>query len=128
VRASPSGDVDNEDDRCVDVANADQADTDGDGIGDACDPTPTGDQDDDGIDDGTDNCIAVANGAQVDTDQDGIGDACDTTPNGENPPADSTACKDGGWRTHTDSTGRPFKNQGDCVSYVATNGRNAASG
>jgi hypothetical protein len=30
-------------------------------------------------------------------------------------------CKKDGWRMFTDVV---FKNQGDCVSYVATNGRN----
>jgi hypothetical protein len=130
---TPNGDVDhdgidNHADNCVDVANAAQTDTDGDGIGDACDPTPNGDRDSDGVDNNADNCVDVANSAQVDTDHDGIGDACDRTPNGENPPADSAACKDGGWRTHTDATGRPFKNQGDCVSYVATGGKNQPNG
>jgi hypothetical protein len=37
-------------------------------------------------------------------------------------------CKKGGWRTLTDMFGTPFKNQGDCVSYLATNGRNLADG
>ena len=41
--------------------NADQADGDHDGNGDACD-----------------NCPATANADQLDTDKDGIGDACDT--------------------------------------------------
>ncbi len=42
--------------------------------------------------------------------------------------ANISACKHGGWKTLTDSNGRHFKNQGDCVSYFATNGRNLASG
>lgn len=37
-------------------------------------------------------------------------------------------CKKGGWTLYTDSAGNPFKNQGDCVSYVATEGRNPADG
>ena len=32
-------------------------------------------------------------------------------------------CKDGGWRNLTDGEGRPFVNQGDCVSYFASEGR-----
>ncbi|MEO5814247.1 MAG: hypothetical protein ABIT20_03095 [Gemmatimonadaceae bacterium] len=32
------------------------------------------------------------------------------------------SCKDGGWKTRTRADGSPFKNQGDCVSYV-NNGR-----
>jgi hypothetical protein len=42
--------VENEDDNCDDVVNADQTDTDGDGSGDACDP----DDDDDGFTDEND--------------------------------------------------------------------------
>ena len=33
-------------------------------------------------------------------------------------------CKDGGWRTMIDGAGNHFKNQGDCVSYFATKGKN----
>jgi hypothetical protein len=36
-------------------------------------------------------------------------------------------CKKGGWtRFHID--GATFKNQGDCVSFVATGGRNEPAG
>jgi hypothetical protein len=35
------------------------------------------------------------------------------------------SCKNGGWTQFTSSPG-PFKNQGDCVSYFATGGTNAA--
>ena len=37
-------------------------------------------------------------------------------------------CKNGGWRTMFDSAERPFRNQGDCVSFFATDGRNLAAG
>lgn len=43
-------------------------------------------------------------------------------------PVTRAECKDGGWRRLVDDQGRPFKNQGDCVSYVATGGRNKAAG
>jgi hypothetical protein len=80
--AAPDADSDgvpDSTDNCPAVANADQADADGDGIGDACD-TPIGpDADGDGVLDSTDNCPAVANAGQADADGDGIGDACDTT-------------------------------------------------
>lgn len=61
-------------DNCRAVANVDQADADGDGIGDACEL----DSDGDGVIDDHDNCPLVMNPAQDDADQDGIGDLCDT--------------------------------------------------
>ncbi len=67
------------DDNCPDKANADQKDTDEDGIGDVCDEVipVDNDKDDDGITDDKDNCPAVANPTQSDIDGDGIGDVCD---------------------------------------------------
>ena len=65
--------VPDDEDNCPAIANADQTDTDGDGIGDACD----NDDDDDDIADDVDNCPLVSNPDQADTDGDGIGDACD---------------------------------------------------
>ena len=41
-------------------------------------------------------------------------------------PGDKEKCKKGGWMDFTASPG-PFKNQGDCVSYFATGGKNKAS-
>ena len=73
------GNVDN----CPNDFNPDQADTDQDGLGDACDACVVGDADLDGVCDNVDNCLTVANAAQADIDNDGIGDACDicrTTP------------------------------------------------
>jgi hypothetical protein len=43
-------------------------------------------------------------------------------------PATANQCKGGGWLKLTDTAGTPFKNQGDCVSFVATAGTNAAAG
>jgi hypothetical protein len=60
-------------DNCPLVSNADQLNTDGDSLGDACDP----DDDNDGVDDSTDNCPILANANQADNDGDGVGDACD---------------------------------------------------
>lgn len=45
-----------------------------------------------------------------------------------NPPTSVGDCKKGGWPEYTDRSGRSFKNQGDCVSYVATDGLNTAAG
>jgi choice-of-anchor C domain-containing protein len=33
-------------------------------------------------------------------------------------------CKQGGWQTMIDTSGNAFKNQGDCVSFFATKGKN----
>jgi FtsP/CotA-like multicopper oxidase with cupredoxin domain len=63
-------------DNCPVDPNADQADADGDGIGDVCDPL--NDSDGDGIEDALDNCPLVANADQLNTDGDAEGDACDT--------------------------------------------------
>jgi hypothetical protein len=36
--------------------------------------------------------------------------------------SDPELCKDGGWQNLTTSTGAPFANQGDCVSYAVHGG------
>lgn len=64
-------------DNCPADPNSDQADIDGDGIGDVCDAVNDTDTDGDGIADYVDNCPAVANADQIDSDGDGEGDACE---------------------------------------------------
>ncbi len=92
------------DDNCPSVANSDQTNTDGDGEGDACDA----DDDNDGVADGD--------------------DACQTTPgeaqNGCPLPTDKQQCMKDGWRNY----GTTFRNQGDCVSFVASGGKNEPTG
>jgi hypothetical protein len=62
------GEVNNCDDNCFKIENPDQADADGDGVGDACD-----------------NCLDVANIDQIDGDGDGVGDVCDNCSADFNP-------------------------------------------
>lgn len=63
-------------DNCVQVGNADQADIDDNGRGDACD-----DFDKDGVINSSDNCPNIPNRAQKDIDADGIGEECDDKDN-----------------------------------------------
>ncbi len=46
-----------------------------------------------------------------------------------NPVATSAdQCKKDGWQSLVDDLGNGFKNQGDCVSFVATKGKNTGAG
>jgi hypothetical protein len=105
VESDRDGDgIINPNDNCADVFNpirpldeGVQADSDLDGLGDACDPCPlqqgtsecsTPDPDDldsDGVNDGSDNCPGAPNPGQEDGDEDGKGDVCDPCPEDSNP-------------------------------------------
>ena len=66
--------VPNEQDNCPLLQNPDQANLDGDELGDACDEDADGDGTEDTRED---NCPGLKNDDQQDTDGDGVGDACD---------------------------------------------------
>jgi hypothetical protein len=98
-------------DNCPTTSNADQADLDSDGTGDACDD----DLDGDGVPNSVDNAPRTPNADQQDLDRDGIGDVIDPTVL----PLSADMCKKGGYVRFYDGDAT-FKNQGDCVSSVAS--------
>jgi len=94
-------------DNCPNTNNRDQADTDDDGVGDACDVCPNlagttqDDRDGDGIGDACDDCPDAADPDQSDADGDGVGEACDACPHATGPaggpgcPCSQASCDDG---------------------------------
>jgi hypothetical protein len=125
--------IPDKEDNCPHVPNRDQADSDKNGVGDACDGGVPVDTDKDGILDGSDNCPTNSNPRQDDADQDGVGDVCDNCelPNpaqndfdgdgiGDecDPPKNRNQCKKGAWQKFVKP--RQFKNQGDCMQYFNT--------
>ena len=75
---SDSDGVGDNSDNCISVANPDQLDTDGDTLGNACDP----DDDNDGLNDEYD-ALPLDASEQIDTDGDGIGNNADTDDDGD---------------------------------------------
>ncbi|MBX7147727.1 thrombospondin type 3 repeat-containing protein [bacterium] len=69
----------NANDNCKNTINPNQADADGDHIGDVCDS----DLDGDGVANGSDNCPSVANANQSNIDHDSMGDVCDDDVDGD---------------------------------------------
>jgi hypothetical protein len=75
--------VNDDQDNCPTVPNADQINSDGDSLGDACDACPhdaANDVDGDGVCGDVDNCPTTANASQANADGDAFGDACDSCP------------------------------------------------
>jgi hypothetical protein len=117
IQDADNDDIDNELDTCPHIVNAGNnpreaynGDTDGDGLDNACDPTPgtaNTDPDSDGFPNRQDKCPLVSDVSQADGDYDGIGDACDkadwnndgdTTDPGE-PTTFNSAVADGPYAT-----------------------------
>ena len=77
-------------DNCVVVDNADQADKNRDGEGDACDS----DIDGDSVANGSDNCPTTSNASQRNGDGDALGDACDPDRDNDGVPDTRDLCAD----------------------------------
>jgi uncharacterized repeat protein (TIGR01451 family) len=100
-------------DNCPLDDNADQTDTDDDGMGDVCDP----DDDNDGIADGSDNCPLDHNPNQENNDIDSFGDACDPDDDNDGSP-DAEDCEPFNPAVHPGATETCNNFDDNCNSQV----------
>jgi hypothetical protein len=125
----------NIEDNCRFVPNPDQANSDGDTAGDACDA----DIDGDGRANASDNCQYVPNVDQADRDGDGIGDVCDPVDDvqedsdGDEVVDDADNCVDVPNPDQTDTGGTPLGDacedrDGDAVGDLVDNCVDVANG
>jgi hypothetical protein len=130
----PDDDIDddgvvNDEDNCPDDSNPDQADADGDLVGDVCDTCefdPANDADGDGVCGDLDSCPVAPNASQEDFDGDGQGDVCDACPFDstnmcEPPPPSSAVCAE----AQNELAGKYWKAALKCGSKLAKHGKDA---
>ncbi len=104
-------------DNCPNDSNANQANNDGDSMGDVCDP----DDDNDGVLDGPDNCDFIANPGQENWNGNAFGDACEDA-DGDGWMDNIDNCKQFGNPAQTNSDGDLY---GDICDNCPTTPNNA---
>lgn len=102
-------------DNCPSVSNADQANNDGDAMGDACDA----DDDNDTVIDTTDNCDFTVNLNQSNIDGDTDGDLCDTDDDNDTVADASDNCPVTANTNQLDSDGDNIGNECDETPFTA---------
>jgi hypothetical protein len=125
------------DDNCRLAANANQADNEGDGLGNVCDPDDDNDNrlddgDMDGIDGNhrcaggatancDDNCPTVSNSTQSDSDGDAVGNVCDNCSSVANPGQENADADASGDACDTDDDNDLILDDGDMNGTVGDN-------
>lgn len=110
-------DAPNFQDNCPFWYNYDQADSDGDGVGDECEDNDDGDA----YPDVYDNCPMVDNGDQTDTDGDWYGDACDDDDDNDGT-ADASDCAPLNAEVHPGASEECNNRDDDCDEIVDEGG------